>query len=176
MRMDAGLLATPLGEAGLETHVLFYDPFYVYAHPGSALLEQDEVKVEDIDRRELWLLEDGHCFRSQVVYLCGLDAREVLGNIRFEAGSFETLRGLIDDAGGCTLVPESYARTLPRDIRLSRVRPLREPIPTREVSLVAHRNHYKTDVLEALARLLRERAPRSLPRELGQGEVMPILD
>jgi LysR family hydrogen peroxide-inducible transcriptional activator len=175
MRMDAGLLATPLGEPGLDAQVLFYDPFYVYAQRGSDLLDRDEVAVDDIDRRALWLLQDGHCFRSQVVYLCGLEAREILGNIRFEAGSFETLRGLIDDAGGCTLIPETYARTLPADLRRERVRPLREPVPTREVSLVAHRDHYKTDIVGALARLLRERAPRSLLRELGSGEVMPIL-
>jgi len=174
MRMDAGLLATPLGEPGFEKRVLFYDPFYVYASEGSPLLERDEVTVEDIDRRDLWLLEDGHCFRSQVVHLCGLHRQGVLGNVTFEAGSFETLRALIDDAGGFTLVPESYARTLPRDIRTSRIRPFADPVPTREVSVVAHRAHWKTGVLDAVAGCLRAKAPRSLPRELGSGVVMPI--
>jgi LysR family hydrogen peroxide-inducible transcriptional activator len=174
-RMDAAILATPLGEATLTGTVLFYDPFYVFAHRGSPLLEADTVDLSRIDRSDLWLLEDGHCFRSQVVHLCGLDKREVLSNVSFEAGSFETLRALIDVSRGFTLVPETYARTLAREVRLGQIRPFRGRTPTREVSLVAHRAQWKTDILEAIAACVRERAPRSLPREPGESEVLPIL-
>ncbi|MCC6624963.1 MAG: hydrogen peroxide-inducible genes activator [Deltaproteobacteria bacterium] len=172
--MDAGILATPLGEPALESRVLFYDPFYVYAEAGSALLEADEVAVADLDPAGLWLLEDGHCFRNQVIHLCGGDTRRALGSVRFEAGSFETLRALIDAAGGFTLVPESYARTLTPGVRLARVRPLREPTPVREVSLVSHRSSWKAALLEAIAGILRARVPRCFPRERGASEVLPI--
>ncbi len=175
LRMDAGLLVTPLGHAGLEGRALFYDPFYVYAHEASPLLHLDEIAVSEIERDDLWLLEDGHCFRNQVVALCGLRDRELLGSVRFEAGSFETLRRLIDRVGGFTLVPESYARTLPTEVRLGRVRPLREPAPTREVSLVVHRAHWKSDMVDAIARTIREHAPRSLPRDHGATQVLPVL-
>lgn len=174
MRMDAGLLATPLGEATLESRVVFYDPFYVYAHCNSGLLAADEVRVADIERDDLWLLEDGHCFRNQVVRLCGSHNRRVLGTVRFEGGSFETLRALIDQVGGFTLVPETFARTLPPEIRRSRIRPLGDPLPTREIGLVAHRAHWKTEILDAVAATLRAFAPRSLPRERGASEVLPI--
>lgn len=173
--LDAGLLATPLGEEGFDTTVLFYDPFYVYCHQASPLLQQGEVEVADIEAADLWLLEDGHCFRTQVVHLCGLNQRTLLQNVRFEAGSFATLRGLIDHVGGCTLVPESYARTLPRDTRLSRLRPFRSRTPTRQVSLLTQRRQWKSAITDAIAAVLRERAPRSLPRELGEGEVLPVL-
>lgn len=173
-QMDAGLVSTPLGEPELERRVVFYDPFYVYAHPASPLLASDEVEVGAIERDDLWLLEDGHCFRNQVVHLCGVHRRKVLGNVHFEAGSFETLRGLIDQVGGCTLFPETFARTLPNAVRLAQLRPLREPTPIREVSLVAHRRSWKGAVLDAVAGVLREHAPRSLPREPGGGEVLPI--
>ena len=175
-RMDAAILATPLGEATLSKTVLFYDPFYVFAHRDSPVLEPgNDVDLASIDRGDLWLLEDGHCFRSQVVHLCGLHRREVLPSVSFEAGSFETLRALIDSSRGFTLVPETYARTLPTDVRLAQVRAFRDSIPTREVSLVAHRSQWKTDILEAITATVRELAPRSLPRELGEGEVLPIL-
>lgn len=173
-RMDGALVATPLGEAGFETEVLFYDPFYVYARPGSELLERGEVGLDDIERDDLWLLEDGHCFRNQVVHLCGLNRRQVMSNVSFEAGSFETLRSIIELSGGFTLVPETYARTLPVDIRLSRIRPFLDPVPTREVSLVSPRAHWKVELLQAAAEVLRDKAPRSLPRSVGQAEVMPI--
>jgi LysR family hydrogen peroxide-inducible transcriptional activator len=174
MRMDGGVVATPLGEAGIERRVLFYDPFYVYAQVGSPLLTRHEVQVADIERDDLWLLEDGHCFRNQVVHLCGLHNRNLLGNVHFAGGSFDTLRAIIDRAGGFTVVPESYARTLPARVRLERVRPFADDAPTREVSLVSHRAQWKTDILEALAISLREHAPRSLPREPGSSQVMSI--
>lgn len=174
LRMDAGLLATPLGEPSFSTRVLFYDPFYVYAHAGSPLLERDELGIRDIERDDLWLLEDGHCFRNQVVHLCGQHTRRILGNVRFEAGSFETLRALIDQVGGFTLIPESFARLLPGDVRVQRVRPFADPQPLREVSLVAHRQHWKAAILDAIGGTLKELAPRSLPRERGEHEVLPI--
>ena len=174
LRMDAGILATPLGESVLEARVLFYDPFYVYAEATSELLEAGEVAVDDLDAAGLWLLEDGHCFRNQVVHLCGREARRNLATVRFEAGSFETLRALIDQAGGFTLVPESYARTLPPAVRLARIRPLREPVPVREVSLVSHRSSWKTTQIDACADILRAHVPRCFPRERGTSEVVPI--
>jgi len=175
LRMDAGVLATPLGEPSLSTRVLFYDPFYVYAAASSPLLLVDEVGLTDIERDDLWLLGDGHCFRNQVVRLCGQHSRRILGNVRFEAGSFETLRALIDQVGGFTLIPESYARLLPVDVRVARVRPFSDPQPMREVSLVAHRQHWKTAILDAIGDTLRASAPRSLPRERGDHEVLPVV-
>jgi LysR family hydrogen peroxide-inducible transcriptional activator len=173
-QIDAGLVSTPLGEPEIERRVVFYDPFYAYAHPASPLLQRDEVEVSDIERDDLWLLEDGHCFRNQVVHLCGMHRRKLLGNVRFEAGSFDALRGLIDRVGGCTLVPETYARTLPKEARLSQLRPFRDPAPVREIGVVAHRRHWKGPIVDAVASILREHAPRSLPREPGAGEVLPV--
>jgi LysR family transcriptional regulator, hydrogen peroxide-inducible genes activator len=174
LRLDAGLVATPLGEPSLDRRVLFYDPFYVYAHPSSPLLARGEVELGELERDDLWLLEDGHCFRNQVVRLCGLERRAALRSVRFEAGSFETLRGVVDRVGGCTLLPESYARTLPPGLRGAQVRPFAGPVPSREVSLVAHRRHWKDDLLDALAACLRAHAPRSLPRAPGEGLVLPV--
>lgn len=174
LRMDAGLLATPLDEPVFETRVLFYDPFYVYARADSPLLLEDELGAADLELEPLWLLEDGHCFRNQVIHLCGIRIHGVMGNVRFDAASFETLRALIDHSGGCTLVPETFARTLPAEIRVARVRPFRDPVPTREVSLIASRDHWKTEIIEALTASLRLLAPRSLPRRLDRGEVLPI--
>lgn len=174
MRLDAGLLVTPLAEPGLEKRVVFYDPFYGYAHATSSLLQADELDVADIARDDLWLLEDGHCFRNQVVHLCGAHRRRILGGVHFEAGNFETLRGLVDRVGGCTLIPESFASTLPNDVRRRQVRPFRGLVPTREVSVVGHRQHWKAELLDALAACLRHHAPRYLPREPENAEIVPV--
>ena len=173
-RMDAGILATPLGEASLEERVLFYDPFYLYAHRDEPLLERDVVEIADIDSRKLWLLEDGHCFRAQVINLCGIHERSLLDSVRFAGGSFETLRHVIDASGGYTLVPETFARTLGRSARQHLVRPFDERVPTREVSLVHHRKSWKVGILDALCEEVGRNMPRCFRDEPAEGEILPI--
>lgn len=173
-RMDGAILATPLDEPSLEERVLFYDPFYLYAHAEDPLLGKEAVDVADIDSSKLWLLEDGHCFRAQVINLCGIHERSLLASVRFAGGSFETLRHLIDAAGGYTLVPETYALTLPRGVRRRCVRPFRERVPTREVSLVSHRLSWKRGTRDALVGALTEQMPSCFDQELAEEEVLPI--
>lgn len=173
-RMDAAILATPIGEASLEEEVLFYDPFYVYAQASAPLLGDTGVSVDDIDPDALWLLEDGHCFRAQVVNLCGLERRQLLGSVRFEGGSFETLRGLIDANGGYTLIPETYAMTLPAEVRRTQVRTISDRVPTREVSLLHHRSSWKSDLRTALVEVMRANIPAALADQLAEGEVLSI--
>ena len=173
-RMDAAILATPLGEPSLEERVLFYDPFYLYAHRDERVLEKDAVDIADIDSRRLWLLEDGHCFRAQVINLCGIQERSLLESVRFAGGSFETLRHLIDACGGYTLIPETYARTLGRSARQQLVRPFSERVPTREVSLVHHRRSWKVGTLDALSDLVAHNMPRCFLSEPAEGEILPI--
>ena len=172
--MDAAILATPLDEPSIHEELLFYDPFYLYAHADEPLLEQDAITVDDIDSRKLWLLEDGHCFRAQVINLCGLHQRQQLGSVRFAGGSFETLRYLIDASEGYTLVPETFARTLSRKVRKRSIRPFDERIPTREVSIVSHRLSWKSEIRNAIAEVVIERMPHCFQRELAEEEVMPI--
>ena len=173
-RMDAGILATPLGEPTLDERVLFYDPFYLYAHEDEPILEYDAVKIADVDSERLWLLEDGHCFRAQVINLCGLDDRTFLESVHFAGGSFETLRHLIDASGGYTLIPETYARTLGRAARQHLIRPFDRRVPTREVSLVSHRRNWRVGVLEALRESILRSMPRAFRSEPSEGEILPI--
>lgn len=173
-RMDAAIVATPLDEPALEERVLFYDPFYLYAHRDEKLLREDAVDIADIDSSRLWLLEDGHCFRAQVINLCGIDERSLLDSVRFAGGSFETLRHIIDSAGGYTLIPETYARTLGRSVRQQLVRAFEDRVPTREVSLVYHRQNWRARLFDAVAELVTRNMPRCFRKEPADGEVLPI--
>lgn len=173
--LDAALLATPLDVAGLETTVLFYDPFYLYAHPDEAALRRTTVRARQLAPDRLWLLEDGHCLRRQVVQFCGVGRRAShLGRVRFDAGSLETIRALVDRTGGYTLIPESFARTLPRSVRTERVRPFTAPMPVREVSLVTLRRPGKAQIRDALAKVIRASLPRSLRNAAPDGEILPV--
>ena len=174
-RLDVGLVALPLQEARMVERPIFDDPFYVYAHAEDPILTLDEVDPSELDPERVWLLEDGHCLRHQALSLC----RRVEGcprfdHLRFEAASLETLRRLVDTTSGLTLVPETFARELPKDVRRRQTRPFRDPAPMRRVGLVHPRSTSKTDILDALEATLRKALPRPFRPPSDEAQVLPV--
>lgn len=162
-QLDAGLLATPLPQANLKEVPLFYEPFYVYAHDE---YEKNFLLPEDLNPDELWLLEEGHCLRSQILNLCEL-RKKSNGQLEFEAGSIDTLIKMVDHQSGVTIVPELAIYTLTHEQR-KRLRPFADPVPVREVSLVTHRDAVKRSLIEALRQEVVANLPKAL-LEMGSG-------
>ena len=144
-----------------------FDTLYLHA-------PDPEVELVSLDAHKLWLLEDGHCVRTQVTTFCGVDEREHLGSVTFAAGSFETIRHLIDASEGYTLIPETYARTLSKATRRRSVRAFSDHAPIREVSLIHHKRLWKTDILDALETVVRSTIPRPLARVEATDEILPV--
>jgi LysR family hydrogen peroxide-inducible transcriptional activator len=129
---------------------LFSEPFMVYAAAGNSLLKKATITPADLTGEGLWLLSEGHCFRDQVVNLCG-GSHQGRSALRYETGSLETLVKLIDRQDGFTLLP--YLATLDFDaVRQKRLRPFAGIAPVREVSLVMHRSFLKRSLINALKR------------------------
>jgi LysR family hydrogen peroxide-inducible transcriptional activator len=163
--IDAGLLVTPLGVEHLDEQVLFYEPFDLYIHPSHALAKKSKITEEDLDGSDLWLLNEGHCFRSQMIRICSLGKKNsVLKNVEFESGNLETLKRLVELNGGYTLLPRLATFKLPASSR-ALVRPISAPVPAREVSLVVRRLHLKKPILNALRSEILAAVPADLSRE-----------
>lgn len=171
---DVGLLATPLREPRLRERPLFVDPFFVYATEGDPVLERETVDIADLDPCRMWLLEEGHCMRDQVVSLCGATAGRQLSTVLFQAGSFETLRNLIDATGGYTIIPQTFAERLPPGRRAKQVRPFAGPTPVREVGLVHLKNTWKSDLFDALERAIACALPEGVARRLDDAVVLEV--
>jgi LysR family hydrogen peroxide-inducible transcriptional activator len=71
-RLDCGLVVTPLKDPSIKEDVLFYEELFVYVSRKNALYDKKYVLANEIDPNQLWLLEEGHCFRSQILNLCEL--------------------------------------------------------------------------------------------------------
>ena len=149
-RIDTGILVTPLNEAGIKETVLFYEEMVAYISPKNSALKKTYVLPTDIDPNKLWLLEEGHCFRTQIANLCQLRKASAEGShFDYEAGSLETLRRLVELNDGITILPELAIREFsPKQKKL--VRHFKKPIPMREVSIVTHRDHLKKRMIDAL--------------------------
>ncbi|MEO6232069.1 MAG: LysR substrate-binding domain-containing protein [Ferruginibacter sp.] len=149
-RIDAGLLVTPLQDNSIREYPLFYEELVAYVSKKNAAYKKTYVLPADIDLKELWLLEEGHCFRSQIINLCELKKQnKEQSHFEYEAGSVETLRKMVEMYNGVTILPE--LATLDFTVKqMNMVRHFKTPAPVREVSLVTHRNYVKKKLIDAL--------------------------
>ncbi len=68
--IDAAIVAqlNELEEFNADT--LFYEQYFVYSSQSSELHTRDSVRTTDLREVPLWLLDEGHCFRDQLVSFC----------------------------------------------------------------------------------------------------------
>jgi LysR family transcriptional regulator, hydrogen peroxide-inducible genes activator len=160
--LDAGLVVTPLNDAGIFEQPLFYEEFVVYVSPTEVVYKKRYVLAEDIDVRHLWLLEEGHCLRSQIMNLCELKSKvQEDNNFHYEAGSIETLKKMVEMQNGITILPQLALQDLnPQQLKM--VRRFKPPAPVREVSLVTHRSSVKKRILGALQREILLAVPQDM--------------
>lgn len=144
--LDIGILATPLDENSLREMPIYHEPFLIYAAKQHPLYAKREVKPSDLPVKGLWLLNQGHCLRNQVLNICSQRQNAQNNNLSYESGSVETLKNLVKNHMGYTLVPElSVSDSLKTD---ERIRRFEAPQPTREISLVVHQSFNKEALLE----------------------------
>ena len=147
--LDAAMLALPADGADAEILRLFDDPFLL-ALPAADPL-RGRVAAEDVDRRRLILLEEGHCLRDQALAFCAAvrgDPPATLG-----ATSLATVMQMVANGYGVTLVPEVAAAV---EVRDSRVKLLRfvEPEPARTIGLAWRRTSPRKQDFAALGEII----------------------
>lgn len=158
-QLDMGLLVTPLNVDGFMEIPLFYETFVVYMSTSHPLSEQHKIDFDDLNIEDMWLLQEGHCFRSQVVNICGEEQRETQRGLRFESGSLETLRRIVEKQYGYTLLPELATMELSEELYNRHVRTFRNPQPVREVSIVLRRSFMKRRLVDILEKAILDAVP-----------------
>jgi len=162
-QIDAGLLVTPLGHDQLIERHLFYEPFYVFVSENHVLSKKKQITELDLDKKDLWLLEEGHCFREQMLKVCSLNRKgSVLNNVEFASGNLETLKNLVKKSSGYTLLPDLATTELTPDDYKKFIRKFKNPIPTREISLVHSRSFLKEKIISALEEVIISELPRRI--------------
>ena len=144
-KIDVGILVTPLEESFIREIKLYNEPFVFYgdaSHPLRAKKTLDPQDVESLN--DLWLLNSGHCFRNQVLNICNSAPEE--RSIQFQSGSIESLKSMVNNYGGFTLVPETTLSASDQANCLY----FNDPKPIREVSLVVHNTFAKEGLIDAL--------------------------
>ena len=105
-------------------------------------------------------MNEGHCFREQVLNLCNTYA-ERDSQFKYESGSLEALKKIVDKHGGMTMLPQLATLEFNKD-DLSHLKSFIDPKPVREVSIVMHRSYLKRKLVEALHKEILSSIPDSL--------------
>jgi LysR family hydrogen peroxide-inducible transcriptional activator len=163
--LDIGIMATPLNIAELKETFLFNEEFVAYVSKKEKVYNKKYLLPDDIDVRSMWLLEEGHCLRSQVMNLCALQKdASIEKHFDYAAGSIETLKRLVQKNGGITLLPELATF----DMSVSQKNMLRyfkNPAPVREISLVTLKTFAKTTLPDILKQCILESMPQELVKK-----------
>lgn len=161
--IDAGLLVTPLKNNGIVERALFYENFLLYVAPDHPLSKLKTIKEENLDMESLLLLNEGHCFRDQVLNICHqYQASKHAHGVQFESGQIETLIRMVESLGGYTFLPQLHAETLLPARKKKFLKTMVGMRPVREVSLVHSRLFLRESFLNALEEVIVDNLPPSV--------------
>lgn len=160
--VDIGILSIPLHHEDLEETRLYDEPFLFFdANPGS--------KPKSVSRKDtfdnLWLLEEGHCMRTQVLKLCELNKKKLNSslNIHYKAGSIDSLLRIVKANKGSTFIPYLASLDFPENHKKN-IRTFEAPVPFRSIGLVTHPYFVKKKLIDLLKTEITEKVAPLLPK------------
>lgn len=154
--LDLLILALPVEANEFIELDLFREPFWLALPKGDPLAKRKQASLSDINERELMLLEEGHCLREHALDVClTAGASEYAA---FHATSLETLRHMVGEGMGITLMPQL---ALPK--RLTKSDPVQylsfpDPPPSRRIGMLYRKGSYREEAFRALADTICETA------------------
>ena len=151
--LDAIIVSNPFVEPGVETRVLYREPFVLVLPISHPLGMQKEIHTTDLETETVLLLGQGNCFRDQVLEACPQcqhgggqdDLQKTL-----ESGSIETVRHMVASGVGITILPCTAAGAEEYSRRLLSIRRFSDIKPGRDVILAWRRGYPREQAVQAL--------------------------
>lgn len=149
-KIDCGIVSLPLNEPDLLETPLFIEKYFAYVSDFSELAAKKTVVPDDLNPDELWILNEGHCMRDQVLDICNNRKKsKTFQHYEYNTGSIETLKKMVDENNGITVLPELALVDLnPR--QLEKIRHFESPQPSRQIGMLTQKSVVKRNMIEAL--------------------------
>lgn len=172
--LDAVIATTEVEVEGVHIIPIFYERIFAYVSPGHPLYKKAHLNREDLNVRNIWLLNEGNCFRNQVISICDVDFKqENKVHFRYEGSSLESLKRIVEIQKGATLLPELSLMDL-SGLDKEMVKEIKDQQPVREISIMVNKsflkkqliNKMKEEILLAIPDTMKKAGP--LPSKNGQ--------
>ncbi|MCW8930454.1 MAG: DNA-binding transcriptional regulator OxyR [Gammaproteobacteria bacterium] len=152
--LDLLILALPVETDEFSEIDLFEESFWLAVPHHEALGRKKNIHLIDLDEQEMLLLEEGHCLRGQALDVCfSAGATE---NNRFRATSLETLRHMVSEGLGMTLLPElSVPKKRSKKDSIQYI-PFNDPKPRRRIGLIYRKGSYREETYQQLAKIIKK--------------------
>ena len=158
--IDAGIVASLAGMEELQQTPLFYEQFFAYVSREDALFNNEVIRTSDLNGEQLWLLDEGHCFRDQLVRFCQMKSARA-SQLAYHLRSMETFMRMVESGKGVTFIPELAVLQL-GDAQKELVRSFAIPCPTRQVVLLTNKNFIRHTLLEVLVKEIKLSVPKEM--------------
>ena len=149
--IDAAVIALPFDMPGVETEVLYDEPFVVVIPLEHSWRVKKTIKAKDLSKEKVLLLDRTHCFSNQVVEACpGLSKNSEiqLGN------SLETIRKMVASNLGISVLPKSATTDKYQDSFVKTI-PFDSPVPFRRVALAYRKSAVKKDAVTHIINVIK---------------------
>lgn len=156
--IEIAIIATKSETEGLRDTLLFYDEFLGYVSKSEPLYQEKAIRSSEVDGQKLWLLDEDHCFRDQLIRFCNLKTY-IERSIKYRRGSMETFMRFVESGIGITFIPSMAVRALSAE-QNKHVRPFAIPRPTREIRIITREDFIRTEVLERIITTIKAVVPK----------------
>lgn len=151
--LDVIVISLPFDEPGVETRLLYREPFVLLLPSSHPLNQQETLDIHTLAKEDVLLLGAGHCFRDQVLAVCpdcmhrsseGSPAQTL------EGGSLETIRYMVASGLGVTILPCSAAGAERFSERLLSIKRFKDDTPSRLVALAWRKSFPRPEAVDAV--------------------------
>lgn len=146
--LDLAILSAPIQDDALSQIPLFTEPFMLALNSSHPLAKRKSANLSDLADEPLLLLTEGHCFHDQVKGLCARMQADLVG---FRATSLETLRCMVAENMGLTIMPKLATKLqVPGLVYI----PFENPVPSRALVLVYRKTHVRSTLFKHLSEVI----------------------
>lgn len=158
--IDAAIIASHPTESRLRGETLYYEQFFGYVAKTDPLFGKELIRTADISDERLWLLDEGHCFRDQLIRFCRME-KVKLRQAAYRLGSLETFMRMVESGNGITFIPELATLQLGEEQK-ELVRPFAIPRPAREIVWVTRKDFVRHTIADKLTESIRQAVPKDM--------------
>lgn len=150
-QLDAILLSTPFpNDNNLTKSLVFEEEFFVAMQESHSLSNKEVIKIEDLASETMLALDDRHCMRAQT--------QDILVNKplskEFKASSLATLKHLVAQGHGLTIIPKMVCNDMPQGIVIKPIY-TNDKIFKREISLVTRHLCVRSEANKAIEDIIK---------------------